>query len=280
MLAFGTDWRQSHATICCEGAPLQVHDRVPKLLQHRIAAGVLLAVCCCAAPVGAQRTIVIGFVGGRVHANNDVHLEVRMAEKLQRLHPVDAVVKVYANHQGDDAFNEVMRQIDTDHDGKISPAERSAARVVIYGHSWGGSQTVTLAQQLNREKIPVLLTVQVDSIAKSNQVDDGEIPGNVEQAINFYQDKGMLHGRSVIRATEPGKTKNLGNIRSDYSVNKIDCHEFPWFARTFMLPHIEIENDARVWDRIEAMIEEKIAESPVAVNALAVSHTPASNPAQ
>jgi hypothetical protein len=45
-------------------------------------------------------------------------------------------------------------------------------------------------------------------------------------------------------------------------VNKVDCHEFPWLARTFMLPHIEIENDARVWDRIAALIEEKISGGP------------------
>jgi hypothetical protein len=266
-MCFGRDGRWRHNSSLLRRGSLQVHDRLPKLLLYRIAAGVVLVMSCL--PADAQRTIVIGFVGGRVHADNDVHLEVRMAEKLQRLHPQDAVVKVYANHQGDDAFNEVMRQIDTDHDGKISPAERNAARVVIYGHSWGGSQTVTLAQQLNREGIPVMLTVQVDSIAKSNQVDDGEIPGNVAQAINFYQDKGMLRGRSVIRAMEPAKTKILGNIRSDYSVTKVDCREFPWFARTFMLPHIEIENDARVWDRIEAMIEEKISERNMPVDALA-----------
>jgi hypothetical protein len=222
-----------------------------------------LVVCWCAAnaafaQVAVPQTIVIGFVGGRVHADNGVHLEVSMARKLQKLHPRDAFVRVFANHHGEDAFKAVMRQVDTNHDGKISRAEREAARIVIYGHSWGASQTVTLAQQLGREKIPVLLTVQVDSVAKSNEIDGGEIPGNVAQAINFYQANGMLRGRSLIQAMEPLKTKILGNIRSDYSVHKIDCHEFPWFARTFMRPHIEIENDAQVWDRIETMIEKRI----------------------
>jgi hypothetical protein len=237
---------------------------VPEPLHHCVTAAAVVVICWCAAGAAfAQMTvppaIVIGFVGGRVHANNDIHLEVRMAEKLQKLHPRDAVVRVFANHHGDEAFNEVMRQVDANHDGKVSHEERAAARIVIYGHSWGASQTVTLAQQLDREKIPVLLTVQVDSVAKPNEIDGGEIPGNVAQAINFYQANGMLRGRSVIQAMEPLKTKILGNIRSDYRVHKIDCHNFPWFARTFMLPHIEIENDARVWDRIEAMIEEKIS---------------------
>jgi hypothetical protein len=266
--------------------PLPVRGQTSKLFRHNIAVTAVLVGCCCAPAARAQavapRTIVIGFVGGRVHADNGAHLEVSMAERLQRLHPRDAFVRVYANHHGYEAFNEVMRQVDANHDGKISAAEREAARIVIYGHSWGASQTVTLAQQLDREKIPVLLTVQVDSIAKSNEIDDGEIPGNVAQAINFYQTDGMLRGRSVIRAMEPAKTQILGNIRSDYRVHKIDCHKFSWFARTFMLPHIEIENDARVWDRIEAMIEERISGRTAPAQALAVSRPPQStaNPAQ
>ncbi len=246
-------------------------------------AAVVLALCWCAmgaafAQVAVPPVIVIGFVGGRVRADNGIHLEVRMAEKLQKLHPRDAVVQVFANHQGDQAFKEVMRQVDANHDGQISREERAAARIVIYGHSWGASQTVTLAQQLDREKIPVLLTVQVDSVAKSNEIDSGEIPGNVAQAINFYQANGMLHGRSVIRAMEPLKTKILGNIRFDYRAHKIDCHDFPWFARTFMLPHIEIENDARVWDRIEAMIEERISGQETTV--ASAQTRPAAVPAQ
>jgi hypothetical protein len=237
-------------------------SRTSTPLCSHLAVTMLFAVCCgapCAiAAAEPVRTIVIGFVGGRVHPDNAVHLEVRMARRLQRLHPNDAFVKVFANHNGGDAFREVMRQVDANHDGVISPEERAAARVVIYGHSWGASQTVTLAQQLGRERIPVLLTVQVDSVAKSND-GGGDIPANVVQAINFYQAHGLLHGRSSIRAADPAKTEILGNIRSDYRLNKVDCHEFPWFARTFMLPHIEIENDVRVWDRIEAMIEERIS---------------------
>jgi hypothetical protein len=264
---------------------LRVRDRASKLLPHRVTAAAVLAVCWCGigaafAQVAVPPTIVIGFVGGRVHADNGVHLEVRMAEKLRTMHPRDAVIQVFANHQGDEAFKEVMRRVDTNHDGIISREERAAARIVIYGHSWGASQTVTLAQQLDREKIPVLLTVQVDSVAKSNEIDGGNIPGNVAQAINFYQTRGMLRGRSAIQAMEPLKTKILGNIHLDYRGHKIDCHKFPWFARTFMLPHIEIENDARVWDRIEAMIEERISGREAPATVASAQTRPAAIPAQ
>ena len=45
-------------------------------------------------------------------------------------------------------------------------------------------ETVTLARALGKEGIPVLLTVQVDSVAKSGE-DDGLIPANVAQADQF-----------------------------------------------------------------------------------------------
>jgi hypothetical protein len=42
--------------------------------------------------------------------------------------------------------------------------EKLDARIAIYGHSWGASETVTLVRALGNEGVPVLLTVQVDSI--------------------------------------------------------------------------------------------------------------------
>ena len=54
-------------------------------------------------------------------------------------------------------------------------------RIVIFGMSWGASEAVTLARQLEADDIPVLLTVQVDSIAKIGE-DDELIPANVSEA--------------------------------------------------------------------------------------------------
>jgi hypothetical protein len=60
-------------------------------------------------------------------------------------------------------------------------AENGSARIAIYGHSWGASETVTLARELERDGIPVVLTIQVDSVPKPGQ-NDIWIPGNVSQA--------------------------------------------------------------------------------------------------
>jgi hypothetical protein len=99
----------------------------------------------------------------------------------------------------------------------------------------------------------VLLTIQVDSVRKLGE-HDGSIPANVREAINFYQAEGMLHGRRSIRAIDPTRTKILGSYESTYKATPVSCAGFPWFARTFMKPHIEIENDVVVWDQIDALI--------------------------
>jgi hypothetical protein len=56
--------------------------------------------------------------------------------------------------------------------------ERQNARVIIFGHSWGGSAAISLARKVEKDKIGVLLTVQVDSISKIHR-DDSVIPANV-----------------------------------------------------------------------------------------------------
>jgi hypothetical protein len=72
--------------------------------------------------------------------------------------------------------------------------------------------------------------------------------------VNFFQSEGLLHGRSSIAAKDPKQTTILGNFRSSYRVHSISCAGYSWYARAFMRPHIEIENDPSVWTRIEALI--------------------------
>jgi hypothetical protein len=105
--------------------------------------------------------------------------------------------------------------------------------------------------------IPVLLTIQVDSVRKRKE-NDSVIPGNVREAINFYQSDGLLHGRKSISAFDDKRTTILGNFPSSYRNNPVSCDGYPWYARAFMHPHIEIENDPAVWDRIEALIGAKV----------------------
>lgn len=208
----------------------------------------------------APPLILIGFMGGRVRADNSVHHEASLASELQREYPNQIDAKVFANRDGRRAYQEILQALDVDHDGDLNPTEKRNARIIIYGHSWGGSETVTLARRLGLDGIPVLLTVQVDSIAK-NKEEDGSIPANVVQAVNFYQRTGLLRGRSSIHAVDPQKTQIIGNFKLNYRDHHVQCSRYPWYARTFMRSHIEIENDPRVWNRIEAMIQSEVAVS-------------------
>jgi len=201
--------------------------------------------------------IVIGFVGGYVRHDDMVHSGVQLAARLRQDYPSGVYINTFENHQGDQAHREVLHLLDTDHDGALSADEKRNARVVIYGHSWGASETVTLAKQLNRDGVPVLLTIQVDSVEKSGE-DDSVIPANVAQAVNFYQSDGLLHGRPAIRAADPARTQILGNFRQDYAAKPIRCDAYPWWDRIFMKSHVEIECDPRVWKQVEALIRSKL----------------------
>jgi hypothetical protein len=217
-----------------------------------------------AAREAGRAEIVIGFVGGFVKRDDMRHPEVQLAERLRKLDRYGVHADVFANHQGKEAFHSIVRLLDVDHDGLLSDTEKRRARIIIYGHSWGGSETVMLARELNHEDIPVLLTIQVDSIRKPGE-EDAAIPANVKRAINFYQTHGPLHGRREIRAVDPMKTTILGNLRMTYEDHPVNCKGYPWLARTFTRPHIEIENDPRVWSQISSLIDEELP----AVNSIA-----------
>jgi hypothetical protein len=204
-----------------------------------------------------QKLIVIGFMGGNVSPSNLVHREAQLIEVLQRGYPLAIHAALFANRDGDLALRTVLQLLDEDRDGHLSDHEKNAARIVIFGHSWGASETVTLAGKLNQLAVPVLLTVQVDSVQKQSQ-NDKQIPPNVQEAINFYQSEGLLHGRNRIFAIDPNRTKILGNHESTYQQNPVSCAGYPWYARAFMKRHIQIENDPVVWGQIQSLILAKI----------------------
>jgi len=201
--------------------------------------------------------IVIGFVGGFVHHDDAVHQEVQLAARLRKDYPTGMEVKVFENHLWRQAHQEILQLLDSDHNGALSAKEKLQARIVLYGHSWGASETVSMARSLQKDEIPVLLTIQVDSVSKPGN-DDRSIPANVAQAVNFFQLDGLLHGQRQIVAADPLHTQILGNFRFDYKTKQVNCDGYPWYARVFMKPHIEIESDPKVWNQVESLIRSKL----------------------
>ena len=205
-----------------------------------------------------HKVIVIGFVGGFVKHDDAKHAEVQFAARLRDRYASAVDVSVFGNHSGQEALRHVLRLLDTNRDGILAAPEKEKARIIIFGHSWGGTETVLLARALQQQHIPVLLTIQVDIISKPGQ-GDISIPANVAHAVNFYQSNGLLHGRPEILAMDPERTNIIGNFHMTYKDHPVKCDQFPWFARTFTKPHIEIENDPRVWAEAASLIDAELS---------------------
>src|SRR5208282_5296811 len=107
------------------------------------------------AAANSSSVIVIGFVGGFVHHNDSIHQEVQLANHLSKDYPSRMKVRIFENHSGRQAYQEITRLLDTDHDGNLSAGEKRKARIVLYGHSWGASEAVTLARTLQKESVDV-----------------------------------------------------------------------------------------------------------------------------
>ena len=122
-----------------------------------------------------QPVVIIGFVGGYVRHDDPVHTEVKLVERLREEYSSAAFVQTFENHRGKDAHEAVLRRLDANRDGKLSPEEKQNARIIIFGHSWGASETIELARQLEKDGILVILTIQVDSVSKRGE-DDAVTP--------------------------------------------------------------------------------------------------------
>jgi hypothetical protein len=220
-----------------------------------------------------SRPIVIGFLGGYVRHDDSVHTTVQVAKSLRDAYPNAIHVATFENRRVEDAHDLILNLLGAKSASALTEQQKRSAHIILYGHSWGACAVVSLARQLKTEGIPVLLTVQVDSVSKAGR-DDQTIPDNVRYAANFYQDKGFIRGQPKIVAADASRTTILGNYFLDYSAHPIACPEYPWYTRFFMRSHIEIECDQKVWQRVENLIREKL---PTASATSVAPATPASS---
>jgi hypothetical protein len=206
-----------------------------------------------AASSAAPPVIVIGFVGGFIRHDDPVHSEVQLAARLRKAYPTGVDVETFESYHGENARKKIRSLLDTNHDGTLTSTEKQNARIILYGHSWGASEAIAVARELENDGIPVLLTIQVDSVSKIHQNDE-VIPANVAQAANFYESNGFVHGQRRIRPADPAHTKIIGNFQFDYKASPYTCNEYPWYDRIFVKPHTQIECDPNVWKQAEDLI--------------------------
>jgi hypothetical protein len=205
----------------------------------------------------APSNIVIGFVGGFVSHDSPHHGPVQLAQQIKQTVPHNTYVRVFENRRRKQAYYAIVHLLDTNQDGVLSPAEKARAHIILFGHSWGASAAVLLARDLRRQGVPVLLTVQVDSVAKFWQ-NDSIIPDNVAEAVNFYQPHGIIHGRGRITAADPAKTQILGNYRIDYKKNPVECEQYSWWDRVFTPGHMQCECDPHIWSQVAKMVRQRL----------------------
>lgn len=208
------------------------------------------------APPQKPSYILFGFVGGFVRHTNPHHGPVVLAERIRQSAPKNSFIQVFENRHRKSAYRSILRLIDLDHNGVLSADEKAGARIMLFGQSWGASAVVMLARELERDGIPVLLTIQVDSVAKPWQHDD-VIPENVAAAANFYQPHGFIHGRHVIRAADESKTQIIGNYRFDYHTAPVKCEGMSWFDRAITPDHMQSECDSHLWTQVENLVRQR-----------------------
>ena len=213
-------------------------------------------------PLGENRTLVIGFLGGRDSWNDGRRSVRKLALKLRAAQMPGVHVETVENTKRELAVRLVRDALDRNRNGKLEQAERSSARLIVYGQSFGGAAVVKFAKQLEELGVPILLTVQIDSVGRG----DGVIPANVRRAANLYQDNGwMIEGEAPIRAADPSRTTILGNFKYDYSHNKIDLSQVPFWKKAFRYAHTRMEHDPAVWGQVESLMREELRRSAASV---------------
>jgi hypothetical protein len=199
--------------------------------------------------------LILGVTGGIETWNNSKRPVRRLALDLQAENRPNVHVFTVEHWHQKLALRVIRECLDQNQDGHLDEHERASAKLILYGHSMGGAAVIKLARQLKRLGVPVLLTLQIDSVGESDEV----IPDNVARAANFYQHSShLIRGQSQIRAEDAGKTSILGNFEYDYRNSKIDLSQASIAERITQGAHAKMEFDPRVWAVVKDLIEEEL----------------------
>ena len=201
--------------------------------------------------------LVLGFMGGRDSWKSRNQLQ-HLATKLRAMRHLSLHVETVENRKRGLAIELIQKALDRDENGLLEAEERASARLILYGQSFGGAAVVKLARQLEKLRVPVLLTVQIDSVGRG----DARIPSNVARAASLFQRNGLvIRGEAPIVAEDPLRTTILGNFEFDYQQRSIDISAVPWYKKIFREAHTKMEHDPEVWEKVEGLILREIANS-------------------
>jgi hypothetical protein len=201
-------------------------------------------------PIGKGDLLILGFMGGRDSWDTNNALR-RLALKLRSRAAAGFRVETVENRKRALAIELVRKAFDRDRNGHLDEQERASARLILYGQSFGGAAVVKLARQLKSMAVPILLTVQIDSVGRGDRV----IPSNVAQAANLFQRNGLLiRGEPEIVPEDRDRTTIIGNFEFDYSQKEVDVSQVRWHKKIFRVAHSKMEHDPDVWAKVEELI--------------------------
>ena len=208
-------------------------------------------------PLEESQTLVLGFLGGRETWDDSSRGVRQLAVKIDSMNFPDVHIETLENRKRDLAMELIYNSFDSNQDGYLDERERSSARLIMFGHSLGGAAVVKLSHSLRDMGIPVLLTVQIDSVGFT--YDDHVIPSNVRSAANLFQlDGWLLVGEDEIVPEDPDKTKIIANLKFDYNDKEVDMSGVPWERRLLSVPHSKMDADPEVWSTVEQLILSEI----------------------
>lgn len=202
-------------------------------------------------PLPQKNFLILGFMGGREPWDNEKRGVRKLALKLRSMNLPGVHVETVENKKRQLAIELIRNAFDRNQDDKLDEEERSAARLILYGQSFGGAAVIKLARQLQKRDVPVVLTIQIDSVGIGDEV----VPSNVSLAANLFQRNGLIiRGESQIRSEDPQKTQIIGNFEFDYRNKDIDLSQVSWFKKIFRTAHTKMDFDPDVWLKVEEII--------------------------
>ena len=211
-------------------------------------------------PLKGDQTLILGFLGGLERWDDESRGVRKLATKIDSMKLSTVHVETLENRKRDLAIKFIRKTFDHDQNGFLDDRERNSARLILYGHSLGGAAVVEIARELKKMGVPILLTVQIDSIGLV--FDDHLIPSNVRHAANLFQSNGwILRGEDTIEPENPDETKIIANIRFDYRNKNIDMSRLSWERKLFSIPHTKMDADPEVWATVEQIILSEIADN-------------------
>jgi hypothetical protein len=225
-------------------------------------------------PLPEADTLIIGFMGGR-EKWDDAHRGVRKFALHLRAQNLPGVhIETAENMRRDIALELVKKCFDRDQDGTLSEAEARNTRLILFGQSFGGAAVNKFSKDLKPLGVPVLLSIQIDSVGR----DDQFVPPNVRRAVNFYQqdDRFGIRGEPELFADDPQKTELLGNHRYDYRHKVVDLSDGRWYQRWFKNAHVKMEQDPDLWAAVEKLIVAELERPRIPAHTASRADSPAS----